>query len=155
MSKAKTFSGARAKIFVDDVLVGMFDSVSYGSNVGAEPIHTLGKFGPQEIVPTSYEAIQVQCSGFRIIGQGAYVLPKMPKLQDLLNLESVTISVTDRQTGSTIMTVVGCIPTSYSSGHSAKATSKFNITYMGTKLEEENGSQDEGGTGSSKSAELP
>lgn len=155
MSKSKTFTGSRAKIFVDSVLVGMFDSVSYGSNIGAEPIHTLGKFGPQEIVPTSYEAIQVQCSGFRIIGQGAFVLPKMPKLQDLLNLDSVTISVTDRQSGKTIMTVVGCIPTSYSSGHSAKATSKFNITYMGTKLEEEDAAQAEGGTGTAKSTELP
>lgn len=155
MSKAKTFTGARAKIFVDNVLVGMFDSVSYGSNVGAEPVHTLGKFGPQEIVPTSYEAVQVQCSGFRIIGQGVHVLPKMPKLQDLLNLNSVTISITDRQSGSTIMTVIGCVPTSYSTGHSAKATSKFNVTYMGTKLEEENGTQSESATGTQNSSELP
>lgn len=155
MAVAKTFSGARAKISVDGVLVGMFDSVSYGSNVGAEPIHTLGKFGPQEIVPTSYEAVQVQCSGFRIIGQGANVLPKMPKLNDLLNLNTVTISITDRQTGQTIMTVIGCVPTSYSTGHNAKAISKLNITYMGTKLEEESGAQSEDGTGAAKSTSLP
>ena len=152
---AKVMTGARAKIFVDNVLVGLFDSVSYGANIGAEPIHTLGRFSPNEITPTSSEAIQVQCSGFRIIGQGANVLPKFPKLQDLLNLGTVTLGVTDRQSGSTIMTVTGCVPTSYSTGHSAKSTSKINITYLGVKMEEESGSQSEGGTGSSSASELP
>jgi hypothetical protein len=97
MAKAKVMVGSRAKVYVDDILVGIFDSCNYAVNVGAEAVHTLGKFAPQEIVPTSYEAVAAQCSGFRLIGNGGHVLPKVPKLQDLLNLESVTLAMVDRQ----------------------------------------------------------
>lgn len=142
---SRTMTGARARISVDGQLVGMFDSVSYGAALGNEGIFTLGRFGAHEIAITSYETISVSCTGFRIIGQGANVLPKFPKLQDLLNLGTVTLSITDRESGDNIMTVVGAVAVNYSTGHNAKATSKINITYVGTKLEEESGSQDETG----------
>lgn len=147
MAKAKVFTGARAKVYVDNVLVGIFDSCTYAVNVGAEPIHTLGKFGAQEITPTSYEAVSVNCSGFRIIGNGGHVLPKMPKLQDLLNLETVTLAMVDRQAPAgdePVMTVQNCIPVNYSTGANAKATSRIQITYLGTHASDESGAQDEG-----------
>jgi hypothetical protein len=142
---AKTMTGARAIVYVDNVAVGLFDSVNYSVNVGAEPIHTLGKFGPQEIVPNSVEAVSVNCSGFRIINQGGHILPKFPKLQDLLNLEAVKLDVVDRQSGSTVMTVVGCVPVSYSTGYQAKGTSRIQVSYMGTKATDESGDQNEAG----------
>jgi hypothetical protein len=146
MAIAKTMTGARAKIFVDNVLVGLFESCSYSVNVGAEPIHLLGRFSAAEIVPTSYEAVTLNCSGFRLIGNGGHILPKMPKLQDLLKLESITISVIDRESDAgsePILTVQGCVPVSYSTGYNAKATSRIQVTYMGIKASDESGSQDE------------
>lgn len=140
---AKTLTGARAAIFVNETLVGLFDSCSYGSNLGTEDIFTLGKFGAQEIVPTSYEVVSLNCSGFRIVNQGAHILPKFPKLEDLLNLEAIRINIVDRQTGANIMTVTGCVPTSYSGGFQAKATSRIQITYRGLKLTDESGDQNE------------
>jgi len=143
----KVFTGARAKVYVDDVLVGIFDSCTYAVNIGAEPIHILGRFSPDEITQTSYEAVTVNCSGFRIIGNGGHVLPKMPKLQDLLNLEAVTLAMIDRQgaAGSEpIMSVQNCIPINYSTGANAKATSRVQITYLGTHHSDEAGAQDEG-----------
>lgn len=149
MAKAKVFTGARAKVYVDDKLVGIFDSCTYAVNVGAEPVHTLGKFSAQEITPTSYEAVSVNCSGFRIIGNGGHVLPKMPKLMDLLQLETVTLAMIDRQEKdpkkALIMNVQNCIPVSYSTGANAKATSRIQITYLGTHASDETGAQDEGG----------
>jgi hypothetical protein len=147
MSKAKVFTGARAIIKVDNVPVGIFDSCTYAVNVGAEAIHILGRYSPAEITQTSYEAVTVNCSGFRIIGNGGHVLPKMPKLQDLLNLENVTLSMIDRQNpnGDPIMDVKNCIPISYSTGANAKATSRIQVTYMGTHTSDEAGAQDEGG----------
>jgi hypothetical protein len=143
---AKVFVGARAKVFVDNVLVGIFDSVDYSVNVGAEPIHLLGRYGPAEITPTSYEAVSLNCSGFRLIGNGGHILPKMPKLQDLLNLESVTLSVSDRQNPSVpILIAQNCIPVSYSTGYSAKATSRIRVSYLGTKASDEAGDQSEAG----------
>lgn len=147
MAKAKVFTGARAKVYVDNVLVGIFDSCTYAVNVGAEPIFTLGRFSSQEITPTSYEAVSVNCSGFRIIGQGGHVLPKMPKLQDLLQLETVTLAMVDRQSDASaepVMTVQNCIPVNYSTGANAKATSRIQITYLGTHHSDEAGAQDEG-----------
>lgn len=148
MAKAKVMVGARARIYVDNVLVGLFDSCDYSVSVGAEPIHILGKYGPTEITPTSYEAVSVNCSGFRIVGNGGHVLPKMPKLQDLLNLESVTLSISDRQdpAGAPIMVVENCIPVSYSTGYSAKATSRIRVSYLGTKASDESGTQNEAGS---------
>lgn len=139
----KVFTGGRAKLFVDNQLVGIFESVNYGANVGVEPIHILGRYSAAEITQTSYEAVSVQCSGFRVIDQGAHVLPKFPKLQDLLQLETVTLAITDRQTGKTVMTVTGCVPTSYSTGAQSRGTSRIQITYTGLKLTDESGDQDE------------
>lgn len=147
MAKAKTMVGARAKVYVDNVLVGLFDSCDYSVSVGAEPIHVLGRYSPAEITPTSYEAVSLSCSGFRLIGNGGHLLPKMPKLQDLLNLETVTIAVTDRQSAANaapILVVQNCVPVSYGTGYSAKATSRIRITYMGTVAYDESGIQDEG-----------
>jgi len=146
MSQAKVMVGAKAKVYVDNVLVGIFDSCDYSVNVGAEAIHLLGRFSPAEITPTSYEAVSLNCSGFRLIGNGGHILPKMPKLQDLITLETVTISVVDRsaQAGSLpILTVENCVPVSYGTGYSAKSTSRIRISYLGTKAHDESGVQDE------------
>lgn len=144
---SRVFTGSRAKVYVDNVLVGVFDSCTYAVNVGAEPIHLLGRFSPAEITQTSYEAVTVNCSGFRVIGNGGHVLPKFPKLQDLLQLETVTLAMTDRQAGpgsDPVMTVHNCIPINYSTGANAKATSRIQVTYLGTHHADEDGAQDEG-----------
>ena len=146
MAKAKVFTGARAKVYVDDVLVGIFDSCTYAVNIGAEPVHILGRFSPAEIAQTSYEAVTVNCSGFRVIGNGGHILPKVPKLQDLLQLETVTLAMVDRQSTDNIpiMNVQNCIPINYSTGANAKATSRIQVTYLGTHASDESGQQDEG-----------
>lgn len=144
---AKVFTGARAVVSIDNVIVGVFDSCTYAINIGAEPIHILGRFSPAEIAQTSYEAVTVNCSGFRVIGNGGHVLPKVPKLQDLLALEGITLSMSDRQGEAgdePILTVHNCVPINYSTGANAKATSRIQVTYLGTHAADESGAQDEG-----------
>lgn len=138
-----TMTGARAKVKVNGQYVGVFDSCQYGANIGTEPIHTLGRYSPAEISVTSYEAVQVSCSGFRIIGQGVHVLPAAPKLQDLLNLETIQLEVEDRQSGEIIAIVKNCVPSSWSEAQQAKGTTRFNISYIGTVLSSESGDQEE------------
>lgn len=153
----KVMTGARALVYVDDELVGIFDSCSYGTNVGVEPIFLLGRYGADEITPTSYEAVNVDCSGFRVVGAGVHTLPKMPKVQDLLNLNGVVLSVRDRQSGDLIMNVIGCVPYRYGTGHQAKATTRINMSYLGLRLEEEQqgGGALEGQDESPDSSSLP
>jgi hypothetical protein len=145
-------TGARAKIKVAGNYVGIFEACSYGANLGTEPVHTLGRYSPNEITITSYEAVQVQCSGFRIVDQGVHVLPAAPKLQDLLNFESVQLEVEDRQTGKMIAIVKNCVPSNWSEQQNAKGTTRFNITYIGTTYSDET-SQDE--VESAGASELP
>ena len=141
---SKVLTGARGKIYVNNQLVGIFETITYNMNIGVEPIHILGRYSPDEITPTSYEAVTLNCGGFRIVGQGPHVLPAVPKLQDLLNLEAVTIAVVDRQTGETILTAIGCVPNGYNGNHNARATSRVSINYTGLRLSDESGNQDEG-----------
>jgi len=141
---SNTFAGGRAKLYVGESLVGFFDSCNYTVSHGAQPVHILGRFSPAEIAVTSYEAVTVNVSGFRVVGHGAFVLPKVPKLQDIINLESIVLTLVDRKTGQKIMTVQNCVAINYSSGSNAKDISRIQITYLGTNLSEEDGDQDEG-----------
>lgn len=141
---SKVMVGARAKVYVDNVLVGIFETCNYNTNIGVEAIHLLGRYSPDEITPTSYEAVTLSCSGFRVVKSGVHVLPKFPKLQDILNLEAVTISVVDRQSRETILTAIGCVGTSMNGNHNARATSRVTVNYTGLRLSDESGAQDEG-----------
>jgi len=134
---AKVFTGARAVVSVDGVDVGIFESCSYGANLMTEAVHILGAFVTQEIVPTSYSEVTVNCSGFRVLNNGPHTVPKFPRLQDLLNLGSVTLSIRDRQSGQQIAEIIGCVPTSYSTGVNARSSSRLNITYMGRFVSDE------------------
>lgn len=145
MAASKVMTGARSKVYVDNQLIGIFDSCQYNTSIGVEPIHLLGRFSPDEITPTSYEAVTLNCSGFRVVGNGVYTLPKVPKVQDLLSLEGVTITVVDRQTGKAILTAIGCVATTANGGYNARATSKVQINYTGLRLSDESGDQDESG----------
>lgn len=142
---SKVMVGARAKVYVDNQLVGIFESVSYNASVGVEPIHILGRYSPDEITPTSYEAVTLNCNGFRVVGQGVHVLPRFPKVQDILGLEGVTITVVDRQSGVAILTAIGCVGTAMNGNHNARATSRVTINYTGLRLSDESGDQDESG----------
>lgn len=142
---SKVMVGARAKVYVNNQLVGIYENVNYNVNITTEPIFLLGRYSPDEITPTAYEAVTLSCSGFRVVGQGPHVLPAVPKLQDLLTLEAVTMAVVDRQTGTTILTAIGCVPNSYSGSHNSRATSKIQINYTGLRISDESGDQDEGG----------
>lgn len=141
---SKVLTGARAKVYVNNKLCGIYETATYNANIGTEPIHLLGRYGPDEITPTSYEAVTVSCSGFRVVGQGPHVLPAVPKIQDLLTLEAVTIAVVDRQSGKTILTAIGCVPNGFNGNHNARATSRITINYTGLRLMDEAGDQDEG-----------
>lgn len=140
---SNTMVGARARVKVAGQYIGVFDSCSYGGSIGTEPVHILGRYSPPEISVTSYEAVSVSCSGFRIIDQGVHTLPAAPKLQDLLNFESIQLEVEDRKTGKTIAIVKNCVPSNWGENQQAKGTTRFNITYVGTVLSDESGDQDE------------
>ncbi len=144
----KVMTGARALIYVNNQLAGVYESCSYTISFGTEPIHILGLYNTAEIAITSYEAVTLNCSGFRVVNNGPHVLPAVPKLQDLLALEGTTISVVDRQTGLNILTAIGCVVTGHSGGYNARATSRITVNYTGLVLSDESGDQNDPGAAS-------
>lgn len=136
-------NGSLAVIKVDNKVVGIFDSCTYTVTMGTEAVHVCGRSSPAEVSITSQEAVSVQCTGFRLVEFSAYTLPMAPKLQDLLSLEDVTISITDRSTGKNVLIVSGCKVSGHSGGVHAKSLSRISISYIGTKVEMEDSSQQE------------
>lgn len=145
---SKTITGSRAKIYVDGQLVGIFESCTVATSIGTEAIHILGRYSADEIAITSQEICTVTCSGFRVAGNGKHVLPKVPKIQDLLNFTPFTIAVYDRQpdaAGNQVIleTITGCVPNNSNSNYNAKAVSKISVSYQGIRSHDESGNQDE------------
>lgn len=144
-----TMTGSRAELFLPNqsgtlVLAGTFDTVSRTRGLGTEDIHVLGAYGPREIAITSYNAITLNCSGFRVIGAGTTVLGNFPTLADLLNYQAVTIKVVDRQTGVTTLVATGCVPTNDTDSYSSRATTKTSISYTGLAIYDESTSDSSG-----------
>lgn len=138
----KVMTGGRAQVYINNQLVGIFESANYNVAFGTEAIHLLGRFSPDEITLTSYEAVTISCSGFRVVGNGPTVLPAVPLLADLLALEAATITIVDRQTGEAILTAIGCVPTAYNGNHNSRATSRITINYTGIAITDESSDGD-------------
>lgn len=146
---SQTITGARALVYVNNKLVGTFESCTVSNTTSTEAIHLLGRYTPAEIAITAREAVNITCAGFRVAKNGKTLLPAVPKVQDLLNFEPFTITVVDRQSPANapvvLETIIGCVPTTDNTNYNAKATSRVNISYMGIISSDESGTQSESG----------
>jgi hypothetical protein len=147
---SKTLTGNRAKVYVDGVLCGIFDTCGYTTSLGTEDIFILGASAAREIAITSMEVVNLNMTGWRVVGNGVHILPKFPKLADLLTFTSLTISVVDRATEAQILTVLGVVPTTTGENYSAKMTTKLQVSMKGIRAYDESGDSDE-----SDAADLP
>lgn len=149
MAATKTMHGARASLIINGQVAGIFNSCSYGVQYDSNPIYTLGRFNANEIVVTGMAPISLQLGGFRVIDNGPYEIASVPKLQELLNLDDITVAIHDRQTNKTVLTVVGVKPTGYSTDVSARGLQSLNVTMEGISLgdeSDESPQEDIGGT---------
>lgn len=142
MAASKVMHGARAKVSIQEpgkpsLLVGIFNTISWGQTYDVQPVYILGRLSPDETVYTAQEAVSISCSGFRVIGAGAHVLGKMPNLRDLLTHEYLEMIVTDRQTGRIMAKFHSVRPTSYSTTISARNLEEISVTYTGLLVDDE------------------
>ena len=142
-TKAKTMHGSRAQLMIEGRIVGVFNNISYGVRYDANPVYVLGRFSAAEIALTGMEVISVSASGFRVVDNGPYEVANVPQLQDLLHHEDMTLALFDRQTGKEIMTVVGVRPVGYNISGGARALFDTSVEFMGLRLSDESGDQDE------------
>lgn len=146
---SKVITGGRSVVSIQGdggspVVIGIFDSCSISESISSEDIHLLGRYSADEITLVSYNAVNVQCTGFRVYGYGVKALGQFPTLNSLLGLGPVTITVADRENpaGAPMATVIGCLPDTNSNNWQSRATSKINITYKGLALTDESAPND-------------
>lgn len=146
---SKVITGGRSVVSIQGatgspVVIGIFDSCSISESISSEDIHLLGRYSPDEITLVSYNAVTVQCTGFRVYGYGVKALGQFPTLNQLLGLGPVTITVADREnpTGPPMATIIGCLPDTNSNSFQSRATSKINITYKGLAMTDESAPND-------------
>ncbi len=144
-NQAQTLTGARAKLYVNGKLVGLGTDCSWSLPYGMEPVHTLGRYEPQEIVPVSQEAIEVSVNGMRVIDFGPHkgfngsvdTAIMVPVLADLLNNKDITIEIIDRQTNKSFMRVAQCRSRGYSSQVGAKGMVTYSMQFIGIRATDE------------------
>lgn len=143
MAQHQIMTGARAVLRINNQPVGIFSRVSWSVNNDAAPAHVLGRYAPAEITYVSQEAVNIQAVGFRIIDKGAHVAASLPKLQELLNHDSISLSVVDRRTGKTIFQAFHVRPLSYSTDITARGQVEIAVNFLAVRAEDESGAQQE------------
>lgn len=145
MAQSKIMHGARALVSINGTVVGLFTNVSYGSTYDVQPAFTLGRYSAAELAYTAAEPIGISASGWRVVGKGPYAATGMPTLQELINAEDMTFSIADRQTGETIMTVVGVRHSGFNTSIAPRALEEMTLNFVGLKLSDESVENEEGG----------
>jgi hypothetical protein len=134
---SKVMTGARALVMLTNPntnrssIVGSFHTVTWGLNFDVQPINILGRFSPAELCYTAQEAVNVQCVGFKVIGNGAHRMMGMPNTRELLTHEYLSLSIKDRQSGEDICRVHSLRPVSYSTTLNARNVEDISVSYMG------------------------
>ena len=146
MAAPKIMSGARAKVFLTKPgqppqLVGIFSSLSYGVTYDVQPVYTLGAYAARELDYTAMEPVSISASGWRVIGQGPHRQALVPKLEELLRHEYLTLTVVDRQTGETIATIEQVRPSSYQTPIASRQLTEQSFSLMGILCSDESGAQ--------------
>jgi hypothetical protein len=144
---SKVVHGARAKVYIDSKLVGIFTNVSYGLTYDAQPSFILGRYNPADIDYTAQEAVNISATGWRVYNRGPHVSPAqggpgVPKLADLLNANYMMFEIYDRAQGKPSkplmkVTKVRCL--GYSGAQTARQLSEVQFNYVGCAIDAENG----------------
>lgn len=147
----KIFTGARAIFQIGKTgetakTVGIFSEVNYGLSYGTSPAYVLGRYEAVEIAYTDQGTVNVDASGWRVIGNGPHVAASLPYLKELLTEPYMQLQLVDRQTGQTIMLVKDVRVVGYSTGSSSRSTSTIRVSFVGRVISDENTSvTDKGG----------
>ena len=153
MAASKVLHGARGVLWIGSTPAGIFNSVQFGVSYDCQPAFVLGRFSAAELVYTGMEVIGLTMSGFRVSGHGPFAVIDnqsgsrlVPRLQDLLNYEDITVSLHDRlevDVNKPIMIVTSVKPVGFNSTMSARALSDLTVTMQGLHLTDEEGDQNE------------
>ncbi len=149
MAAPKVVHGARTKVGIynpktgQSRVVGIWNSFSYQVTYDVQPSFILGRYSAAELTTTGVEPVSITAQGWRVVDHDAFVEAGLTNLKDLLFQEYLVLTVVDRQTGKTIATIRGCLPTGNSETASAKQLQNQTSTFMGLLMDSETTAQTE------------
>lgn len=148
MAIPKIFGGHRAICYISKPgeptkAVGLFSDISYSLTYTAAPADILGRFSAAEVDYTGVELVDISATGWRIIGQGPHAAAAVPKWQDLLLHDYLTLQVLDRATKEVIATIEKVRPLGYSTSIAAKQLTQIPVRYVGIIVSDESGANSE------------
>jgi hypothetical protein len=142
-------SGARAKFGILDPQTGsikykgVVSQISYGLTYEYQAATILGRFSPASVQHTAVDVVTITATSWRNFDHGPHVEMALPRIQDLLLYEPITLVVTDRASEKTgvadprVAVIYGVIPVSYATGFVAKNLSEMSNTYVGLLVNDE------------------
>jgi hypothetical protein len=140
MSASNIVHGARAKVLINNKLIGFFSNVSFGLTYEAQPAYVLGKFAPASIDYVAQDVVQITASGWKVAGAGWHDGAGLPKLQDLLTADYMDFLVMDRVSNAQLAHIKNVRATSASGGFSNRQLSESTFTFMGIYISDDSAS---------------
>lgn len=148
MASPKVMTGARARLGIYNPAtgktrtVGIFNNISYGLTYDTQAAFILGRYSAAEVDYVAQELVTLTASGYRVIDHGPHAEAGVPKLQDLLTHEYLTLAIMDRQreangADGTIAKFHSVRPTSYSTTISVRNLEEVTITFVGILVDDE------------------
>jgi hypothetical protein len=148
-------SGARAKVCLYDPatglthIVGIFTNVSYHMTYETQPAYILGRFSAAEVDYTSMDLVAITCSGFRVNDHGPYAEAGLPKLQDLLLSDYISLAIIDRQRealgqDARVAIFKNCRATGFSTTINARSLQDMTVNYVALGMDDESTTNSEG-----------
>lgn len=142
--KQTIFNGQRAKVYIQTggdqgqkKLIGLFTNVSGSLGYSVQEAYILGRSSVAEFVYTGMEPVRLSLSGFRVINSGPFAIQTVPKLQEILQYEGITVEVEDRTTGLTALKVFDCFIERFSFGFGARSISNIEVSMVGSTYGDE------------------
>lgn len=130
------FSGARARLYLNGVLVGHMTEVSGRLTLQQLPLEECGSPIAQAIVTVGSQ-VELSCAFVRLVTKDAagQLLPKMNDA-DMLDWEEMTAVVHDLKTDKPMYQVGGVKPTTFNFQVTARGMVGQNMTWIGRTMQQ-------------------
>lgn len=146
---SKVMHGARAKLMISDPstgkvdTVGIFSNVSFGVQYDVAPVFLLGRFSADELVYTGQEVVNINATGFRVIGSGPHKVAGVPELAELLSRGYLQMVVWDRGSNQPIAKFHSVKAVGYSTTLSSRQLEEMSVSFVGLLVDDETGTNEE------------
>lgn len=140
----KVFTGARARFYINDKLIGWATGVDGSEEITQEPVEVLDRFEPAEYAPTAYR-VTLTARIFRVPKESLRIMGLWPMRgtdseslrTNILTFPEMTATVEDPITGKVIAHFSRVKPQARNFSIAARGLVAYNVTFTAIYMDEE------------------